>query len=130
MLGIVGGVQPLAINLCRDVSGQAHRAAFFANGVSAGFRIDGNQQGGIFNVRRLSLSGQDVGKRESNEGERKNVKLWVLRHRPVFVDRRTFLDFSVDGHPLALYCERLLLLSFDYIVNHGLSETGETRHEK
>src|SRR4051812_35610889 len=38
-----------------------------------------------------------------------------------------FFDFFVDGDPLALYCERLLLLSFDYIVNHEISETRGTR---
>src|SRR5438270_8637397 len=126
MLGIVRGVHPLAIELGCNISGQAHGAAFFANCVSAGFRIDGNQQRRVFNVRRLSLRRQDVWKRESNEDECENVKLWGLRHGGI---RRlpNFLDFSDDGHPLALYCELLLILSFNYIVNPEISKPGGTR---
>src|SRR4051794_19183820 len=97
MFGIVGGVHPLAIELGCNVSGQAHRPAFFANGVSTGFGIDGNQQRRVFNVRRLSLRGQDVGKREPDEDECENVKPWGLRHRRYSSIAETFLIFLWTG---------------------------------
>ena len=112
MPGIVGGVDPLAVDLGSDVSGKAHGAVFFANRVSAAFGADRDQQCGIFNLSGLRLSSRDSCKRESDQDWCDDAELYDFFHGWHCLSADNFPDFAVDEDHT---CAILRTITFTFV---------------